>query len=131
MPAAVPRRPPLRAITYALASVSLALALVAVVGAHSFLDRAEPRAGSTLTTSPPRVRLWFTGALEPAYSRMHVVNAAGARVDAGDSQVDAANRAVLTVSLPALPPGGYTVVWRIVSVDMHVSEGTFSFRVRP
>jgi methionine-rich copper-binding protein CopC len=113
-----------------LALVCLAIALAAAsAGAHAFLDRAEPRSGSMLTASPPRVRLWFTGALEPAYSRVHVVNAAGERVDAGDSQVDAGNRAVLTVSLPALPPGAYKVVWRILSVDTHVSEGDFSFRV--
>ena len=104
---------------------------VSAAGAHAFLDRAEPRAGSTLKAPPPRVRLWFTGALEPAYSRVHVVNAAGERVDAGDSQVDAANRAVLTVSLPALAAGTYKVVWRILSVDTHVSEGDFSFRVTP
>lgn len=110
--------------------VAIVLA-AAAAGAHAFLDRAEPRAGSTLTTSPPRVRLWFTGALEPAYSRVHVVNAAGERVDAGDSQVDAANRAVLTVSLPAVPPGTYKVVWRILSVDTHVSQGDFTFRVVP
>jgi copper resistance protein C len=118
--------------TRVLALVSVVIVLAATAaGAHAFLDRAEPRAGSTLKTSPPRVRLWFTGALEPAYSRVHVVNGAGERVDAGDSQVDAGNRAVLTVSLPPLPPGGYKVVWRILSVDTHVSEGDFSFRVTP
>jgi methionine-rich copper-binding protein CopC len=114
-----------------LAVLSLIIVLAAAAGAHAFLDRAEPRAGSTLKTSPPRVRLWFTGALEPAYSRVHVVNAAGERVDAGDSQVDAGNRAVLTVSLPSLAPGRYKVVWRILSVDTHVSEGDFSFRITP
>lgn len=119
-------------IARALAVTSMAIVLtVSGAGAHAFLDRAEPRAGSTLKASPPRVRLWFTGALEPAYSRVHVVNAAGERVDAGDSQVDAANRAVLTVTVPALAAGTYKVVWRILSVDTHVSEGDFSFRVVP
>ena len=113
-----------------LAVVSLAILLAAsAAGAHAFLDRAEPRAGSTLKTPPARVRLWFTGALEPAYSRVHVVNAAGVRVDAGDSAVDPAHRALLTVSLPALAPGAYTGVWRILSVDTHVSEGNFGFRI--
>lgn len=111
--------------------VGLAILLAVSAAAHAFLDRAEPRAGSTLKASPARVRLWFTGALEPAYSRVHVVNAAGERVDSGDSQVDAGNRALLTVSLPALPSGSYKVVWRILSVDTHVSEGDFSFRVTP
>jgi len=114
----------------ALVLVCVALALAAAsAGAHAFLDRAEPRGGSTLKTSPPRVRLWFTGALEPAYSRVHVVNAIGERIDAGDSYVDPMNRELLTVSLPALSPGAYKVVWRILSVDTHVSEGTFIFRI--
>jgi len=111
--------------------VGLAILLAVSAAAHAFLDRAEPRAGSTLKASPARVRLWFTGALEPAYSRVHVVNAAGERVDSGDSQVDAGNRALLSVSLPALPSGSYKVVWRILSVDTHVSEGDFTFRVTP
>jgi copper resistance protein C len=115
-----------------LAMIGLIILLAAAAaGAHAFLDRAEPRAGSTLKASPARVRLWFTGALEPAYSRVHVVNAAGERIDAGDSHVDPANRALLTVSLPALSPGSYKVVWRILSVDTHVSEGDFTFRVTP
>ncbi len=115
----------------AVAALAIVVA-VSAAGAHACLDRAEPRAGSTLKSAPARVRLWFTGALEPAYSRVHVVNAAGERVDAGDSQVDAGNRAVLTVSLPpVLPPGAYRVVWRILSVDTHVSEGDFGFRVTP
>ena len=45
--------------------------------------------------------------------------------------VDPANRALLTVSLPALSPGSYKVVGRILSVDTHVSEGDFSFRGTP
>jgi methionine-rich copper-binding protein CopC len=35
------------------------------------------------------------------------------------------------VSLPSLPPGSYKVVWRILSVDTHVSEGNFAFRITP
>jgi methionine-rich copper-binding protein CopC len=113
-----------------LAVIGLVIVLAAsAAGAHAFLDRAEPRAGSVLKTSPAHVRLWFTGALEPAYSRVHVVNAIGERIDAGDSYVDPMNRALLTVSLPALSPGAYKVVWRILSVDTHVSEGHFIFRI--
>jgi methionine-rich copper-binding protein CopC len=38
---------------------------------------------------------------------------------------------MLRVSLPPLPAGRYTVAWRVLSVDSHVTEGTFSFRVAP
>ena len=99
--------------------------------AHGVLERSEPRSGATLKTTPSHVRLYFTGAIEPAYSRVHVLDAAGRRVDLGDSTVDPANRTQLRVSLPALSAGRYRVAWRVLSVDSHVTEGDFSFRLAP
>jgi hypothetical protein len=101
------------------------------VEAHSFLDRANPRAGSTVKVAPAQVRLWFTEALEPAFSGAQVLNDAGQRVDKADSQVDPSDRRLLRVSLPPLPPGTYKVIWRVLSVDSHVTEGDFTFRVAP
>jgi methionine-rich copper-binding protein CopC len=116
----------------AAAGVVLAL-LVAAAGAraHAFLERAEPRVGATLRTAPAEVRLWFTERLEPAYSRVQVVGERGERVDRADAAVAADNGALLRVSLAPLPPGRYKVVWRVVSVDTHVTEGEFAFRVAP
>jgi copper resistance protein C len=96
---------------------------------HGMLDRTEPRASGHVKAAPPQIKLWFTGALEQAYSRVEVRDAAGKRMDLGDSTVDGANRALLRVSVPALPPGTYRVVWLVVSVDSHVTEGQFSFTV--
>ena len=101
------------------------------VGAHAFLDRADPRVGSTVRTPPAQVRLWFTESLEPAFSSAQVVNEAGERVDRGNGQVDPANLALLSVALQPLPPGTYKVIWRVLSVDSHVTEGDFTFRVAP
>lgn len=114
-----------------LCAVVLALAVGAASAAiaHGVLDRTEPRAGASVKAAPTQVRLWFTGALEPAYSRVRVVDAAGARMDLGDAAVDPANPVLLHVSVPALGPGRYRVVWRVLSVDSHVTEGEFSFSV--
>ena len=101
------------------------------MGAHAFLARTDPRAGSTVRTPPAQVRVWFTESLEPAFSSVQVLDAAGRRVDKGDGRVDSGNLALLRVSLPPLPPGIYTVIWRVLSVDSHVTEGTFTFRVAP
>jgi methionine-rich copper-binding protein CopC len=100
------------------------------VGAHAILDRTDPRAGGSVKVTPTQVRLWFTGALEPAYSRVHVLDAAGKRADLGDGGVDDGNRALLRVSVPPLAPGTYRVVWHVLSVDSHVTEGQFSFGVQ-
>jgi copper resistance protein C len=99
--------------------------------AHGVLERTEPRAGVAVRAAPTQIRLWFTGALEPAYSRAQVLDAAGKRMDLGDASVDASNHALLRVSVPSLAPGTYRVVWRVLSVDSHVTEGQFSFRVAP
>ena len=114
-----------------LVALALLLTGAAGAGAHAFLDRADPRAGSTVKVAPAQVRIWFTESLEPAFSSLRIVNEAGRRVDKGDSQVDPTNLRLLRVSLPPLPPGTHKVIWRVLSVDSHVTEGEFTFRVAP
>jgi methionine-rich copper-binding protein CopC len=97
--------------------------------AHAFLDHALPAVGSTVHAPPREVRLWFTEALEPAFSKVRVLDSSGREVDAGNSHVDTADPAIVTTTLPSLPPGTYRVVWRAVSVDTHVTEGDFTFDV--
>ena len=99
------------------------------VAAHAFLDHAMPAVGSTVHASPTTVRLAFSEPLEPAFSRAHVEDATGKVVDAGDGHVDAADRTMLVVAVPSLPPGTYRVRWRIVSVDTHVTEGDYTFTI--
>lgn len=103
----------------------------AEVQAHAFLERADPRVGSTVRTAPAQARLWFTERLEPAFSSVRVVNEAGKQVDKGDGQVNPSNPRLLQTSLATLPPGTYKVIWRVLSVDSHVTEGDFTFRVAP
>jgi methionine-rich copper-binding protein CopC len=107
------------------------LAPAAGATAHAFLDHANPLVGSTVRGSPGEVRLWFTEALEPAFSTLRVVDQGGAQVDQGNKAVDPADRTVLKVSLRPLSPGSYKVVWRVLSVDTHTTEGSFSFSVAP
>ena len=108
----------------------VALLLVATgAGAHAFLERAEPRVGGKVHTPPTQVTLWFTERLEPAYSRVQVVDEAGLQVDKADGAVDASDRRVLRASLMPLPAGKYKVIWRVLSVDTHVTEGDFTFTV--
>ena len=100
-----------------------------VAWSHAFLERAEPRVGSTVKSAPSQVRVWFTEPLEPAFSTLEVVNQSGDRVDRGPARVDAASPAMLQVPLKPLVPGIYRVKWRVLSVDTHVTEGDFTFRV--
>ena len=102
----------------------------APVAAHAFLDHAVPAVGSTVHAAPASVRLWFTEQLEPAFSRVKVLDATGKEIDKSDSHVDVSDASVLAVSVPALAPGTYRVQWRVVSVDTHVTEGDFTFEIK-
>jgi methionine-rich copper-binding protein CopC len=112
-----------------LAGIALATVTVTLAQAHAFLDHASPAVGRSVPTSPPAVTIWFTQELESAFSAIEVHDPSGARVDAGDAQVDAKDATILRVSLKPLAPGKYKVVWRVVSVDTHPTEGTFTFTV--
>ncbi len=112
-----------------LASGAAAVTWAAAAHAHAFLDHARPPVGSA-GTAPTAVQLWFTERLEPAFSTIQVLAPSGERVDQGGAQVGG-DGTLLTVALKPLPPGHYRVVWRVVSVDTHVTNGAFSFEVTP
>jgi methionine-rich copper-binding protein CopC len=73
--------------------------------------------------------MWFTQALEGKFSAAQLRASSGAVVATGS--VDPANPKELVIRVHALPPGKYKVVWKILSVDTHRTEGNFGFEVRP
>jgi len=114
--------------------VILGFWLIVVAGstrleAHAFLERAEPAVGSTMQASPSEVRVLFTEKIEPTLSSVQVFDASGKEVDKRDVHLDRSNHALLRISLQPLQAGTYKVVWRVGSVDTHVTKGHFSFRV--
>ena len=109
-------------------AIIILLAAPVAAYAHAMLDHADPRVGSTVATAPKELTLWFTEKLEPAFSTAEVRNAQGV-VQSGKAQVDAGDRTELRVPLKTLSPGTYTVNWRVLSVDTHHTQGTFSFTV--
>src|SRR5262245_22911391 len=111
--------------------IAFVLLLAAAGGAfaHAHLDRASPAVGSTVMTAPKEVVLWFTNQLEPAFSSIEVRDEKGASVQAGRATVDRGDRTQLRVPLKALSPGSYKVMWRVLSVDTHRTQGDFTFRV--
>ncbi len=113
---------------------SLTVLVALVTGAafaHSFLERAEPRPGSTVRAAPTEVRLRFTERLEPAFSTVQVTDEKGRRVDRGEAHTEPGSSRQLRVPLEPISAGRYAVRWRVLSVDSHVVEGDFSFLVAP
>lgn len=123
----------------ALALLVVAMCLIVQggdVAAHSKLDRADPKPGSTVTTSPKKVMVWFNitrgEELDPKRSTLTVTDSRGKRVDDGKGGVDLKDmdRRTLVVGLKAIGPGTYLVRWKAVtSPDRDVASGSFRFTV--
>jgi hypothetical protein len=109
----------------------ITLGICGLASAHAFLDHAEPRVGSKVSTSPTEMKIWFTQELEPAFSSIKVFDAGGNEVDKKDTHQDDKDKKLLMVSLSSLPPGEYKVVWQVVSVDTHRTNGDFKFKFAP
>lgn len=109
--------------------LSLALLPASALG-HAVLVKAVPAQRAALTEPPPRVELWFNERLEPAYSRASVIDEAGAQIDLRDVTVSKEDPKRLSLSLPPLGPGRYTVRFRVLSVDGHVAESSLTFTVK-
>jgi methionine-rich copper-binding protein CopC len=100
--------------------------------AHAFLDHAVPGVGATVSGSPSELKLTFTESLVPAFASVHIATADGAPVSAGKATPDPADAATLHVRLAQpLKPGAYKVVWHVVSVDTHRTDGSYTFTVSP
>jgi copper resistance protein C len=104
------------------------LAAPAAANAHAMLDHASPAVGSMVASAPKELVLSFTEKLEPKFSSIEVRNADGAAVNSGPAR---ASGTEMRVGLKPLPAGTYKVIWRVLSVDTHRTNGSFSFRVGP
>ena len=111
-----------------IALVALFITSASPALAHAALDHAAPRVGSTVAQAPKEVVLWFTEKLEPAFSSIEVRNAQGTSVNAGKAAIGS-DRTQLRVPLKPLPAGTYKVIWQVLSVDTHRTQGNFTFRV--
>ena len=118
-------------ITMMVAAVIVG-SLPASASAHAMLERADPRVGAVIKASPTDVRLEFSEAVEASLSRITLADARGANVALGPATALPADKRVLTAPVrTALIAGAYLVTWRVVSVDSHVTQGQFSFTVKP
>jgi copper transport protein len=110
-----------------------AFAAPAIAFAHANLERAEPTPGSALDQPPPELRLDFSEAVDPSFSKIQVLNERKEQVDKNDSHVLATDPRAMAVSLPTrLADGVYTVQWRTLSaVDGHTVNGAYPLVIGP
>ncbi|KVU33303.1 copper resistance protein CopC [Burkholderia ubonensis] len=111
------------------ATGTLAFAPVAAL-AHGKLESAVPASGSMVDVAPDVLRLAFNEDLEPTFSSVKVSDAGGAAVTKEKAKVDASAPRVMTVAVPKLASGTYTVQWTAMTADAHKTKGAYVFRVK-
>jgi len=112
-------------------AIGLTLFFPAVASAHAILLRSNPAADSVLSIAPQQVHMWFSEALNPAFSTAVVINAQNKRVDNQDAHVSPNDSTEMDLTLQSnLPPAVYIVVYRTDSaVDGHILRGSFIFSI--
>ena len=116
-----------RIILFLSAATALLVLLPTTAHAHTALARANPSPGATLDVPPAALSLEFTERLDPAFSRVQLIDATGTVIAATET-VRPEAPSTLALALPTLDRGSYTALGRVRSAeDGHVTEGTVPF----
>ena len=112
-----------------LVGASLLLILLPVAAlAHAELDTISP-ADKSSGPPPQQIVGTFVENVDPSKSSYTVVDASGKVVVSG-GEVDPANTKRMTLALPVLAPGAYTIRWTTLSADDNeIARGTTTFTV--
>lgn len=121
------------------ASIKKAMACFLLIGlimpvhnvwAHASLVKSDPPRRATLSESPSIIKLWFNEEIEAAYATVTVVDMKDNVVsDEKPTKVEADPKSI-RLSIPKLLPGAYKVQFRVLSVDGHVVDSSYSFRIK-
>lgn len=114
-------------------SIALVLAIwahAAPVLAHAQLIKAEPARRAVLDKAPKQVRLWFNEEIEGAYTSLSVLGANKKPVTDAKPEVVSDDPKSIVLPLPDLKPGKYTVKFRVLSVDGHIVDESFNYKVK-
>jgi len=113
-------------------SVGLALLGPMLAAGHAELASSFPGDGASVPEAPPTLTMTFVEPIDPVTAFVELVGADQVAIPGlGTLTVDLTGTTA-TVPLPTLPPGIYTVHYRITSaVDGHSLAGSWSFLVDP
>ncbi|MDF2658018.1 MAG: copC [Paenibacillus sp.] len=104
----------------------IVLGIAAPAGAHANLERSTPLQDAELKEPPGEIRIQYTENIDPKLSTITLEDENGAKVT-GELHSEKGN--VLLYKVGKLDNGIYKVKWQVLSVDTHVTEGSFRFSI--
>ncbi|WP_169083572.1 copper resistance protein CopC [Paenibacillus sp. PL91] len=98
-----------------------------LVSAHAYIAQSTPYQDAELTESPPAIRITFTEKIDQKLSSITLQ-----REDNGDliaGRLSGEDDLTLVYTIPKLEKGVYEVSWQVLSLDSHMTDGSFDFAV--
>jgi copper transport protein len=97
---------------------------------HAFVMSSNPSSSQSLPQSPQQVNVFFSEPVDLRFSHLKVLDSNGKEVDKGDVHHLQNDESTLTVSVPLLKDGTYTVSTNVLSqTDGHVTDNAFVFGI--
>ncbi len=97
---------------------------------HAFVLSSNPSQSASVPTSPQQVNVFFSEPVDLRFSHLKVLDSNGKQVDKSDVHHLQNDESSLTVSVPLLKDGTYTVSTNVLSqIDGHVTDNAFVFGV--
>ncbi|OXM17597.1 copper resistance CopC/CopD family protein [Paenibacillus herberti] len=109
-----------------IALLPLLLAAPGQVSAHAALKEAYPAAGARLESPPAEAKVSFNEKLEASIGVLEVLDGNSAKVT-NNKAVLSEDGLTLTLELPSLKAGAYTVNYKVISEDGHPVNGSHVF----
>lgn len=115
-----------------LVALTVFVASLAATGAqaHAKIEAAEPKADSELAAAPKQISLHFNEKLEPAFSKIALLDAKNAPIPLPKIAIDKQDSKSMSAQLPMLKSGQYLVRWSTMTHDGHKAKGEYRFRVK-
>ena len=97
---------------------------------HAFVVNSSPAQSQSMPSSPQQVNVFFSEPVDLRYSHLKVLDSNGKQVDNADVHYLQNDESTLTVSVPLLEDGTYTVSTNVLSqIDGHVTDNAFVFAI--
>jgi copper resistance protein C len=114
-----------------LATIVIAAIYAGAANAHSMLVKSDPGRRAVIKTVPKEIRLWFNEKLEPAYSSIWLLDSDGKLMTTEQAKVSGDDRKLMMLLVPTLSAGVYQVKYRVLSIDGHAVESSYTFTLKP
>lgn len=118
------RRPPLSFVSGLLLILTTAF-LPGMAQGHAVLVESDPADGAILRQTPTTVTLRFNATLERIMTQVFLVDIQ--RHEVPLEVIDESSDNQVVMRLPALTPNVYTVRYKVLARDGHVTQGSFRF----